>query len=498
MSAFLRRQLTDYVEYHRDPMNCALHVVGIVILFLGAVLPLSLLPVTVFGLQLNLGILLAIPVLIYWILLDIPIGLAIAGSAAFLLFTAATIANHASVPVVWAISVVLIVIGVAMQIIGHQVFERRQPALVDNPTHLLLGPVFVMAKLFISLGFRDDLAAVIQQNPGWRAARSMTCVLVTGGSGFIGQHLVAMLVASGRQTRVLDLRPPGRAVTNAQYVKGSVLDRELVDQALEGVDEVYHLAGLPGMWVARKDDFHAVNCRGTEVVISAARKRGVTRLLHCSTESILFRSSPAGGDVEDALLTADDMPGPYTRSKLLAERLAMEAAASGFPVVIGSPTMPIGPHDHNLTPPTAMLRHFLGKRFQFYLDFVLNLVDVRDVAAGLILAMERGKVGHRYILGGESIPLKKLLEYVAAISGRDSLRVPVPGRLAEVTAAILEFMADHVTHNPPSATAEAVRIALRSTALSTERAQRELGYTPRPIKSALRETITYLSDTHAA
>ena len=166
MSAFLRRQLTDYVEYHRDPMNCALHVVGIVILFLGAVLPLSLVPVTIFGLQLNLGILLAIPVLIYWIVLDIPIGLAIAGSAALLLFTAATIVSHVSVTVVWAISVVLIVIGVAMQIVGHQVFERRQPALVDNPTHLLLGPVFVMAKLFISLGFRDDLAAVIQQNQG--------------------------------------------------------------------------------------------------------------------------------------------------------------------------------------------------------------------------------------------------------------------------------------------------------------------------------------------
>jgi len=198
------------------------------------------------------------------------------------------------------------------------------------------------------------------------------------------------------------------------------------------------------------------------------------------------------------LLTADDMPGPYTRSKLLAERLAMEAAASGFPVVIGSPTMPIGPHDHNLTPPTAMIRRFLGKRFQFYLDFVLNLVDVRDVAAGLILTMERGKVGQRYILGGESIPLKKLLQYVAAISGRDSLRVPVPGQLAEVTAAIMEFMADHVTRTPPSATAEAVRIALRSTALSTERAQRELGYAPRPIESALRETIAYLADARAA
>lgn len=327
----------------------------------------------------------------------------------------------------------------------------------------------------------------------------MTCVLVTGGSGFIGQHLVGTLVASGRQTRVLDVRPPGRAVANAQYIKGSVLDRKLVDQALEGVDEVYHLAGLPGMWVARKDDFLAVNCRGTEVVISAARKRGVARFVHCSTESILFRSSPAGEtDVEDTLLTADDMPGPYTRSKLLAERLAMEAAASGFPVVIGSPTMPIGPHDHNLTPPTAMIRRFLGKRFQFYLDFVVNLVDVRDVAAGLILAMEHGKVGHRYILGGESISLKKLLQYVAEISGRNSLRVPVPGQLAEVTAAIMEFMADHVTRAPPSATPEAVRIALRSTALSTERARRELGYAPRPIESALRETIAYLAGTHAA
>ena len=166
MSAFLRRQLTDYVEYHRNPVNCALHVVGIVILFLGTILPLSLWPVTVFGLPLNVGVLLSAPVLIYWVLLDVSIGLAIAAAAALLLFTGAIIASHASVTVVWTISIVLIVIGVAMQIVGHQVFERRQPALVDNPTHLLLGPVFVMAKLFISLGFRDDLAAVIQQNQG--------------------------------------------------------------------------------------------------------------------------------------------------------------------------------------------------------------------------------------------------------------------------------------------------------------------------------------------
>lgn len=164
MSAFLRRQLTDYVEYHRDPTNCALHVVGIVTLFLGAILPLSLWPITVFGLQVNLGVLLALPVLIYWILLDIPIGLAIAGAAALLLFTGATIASHASVTIVWTISIVLILLGITMQIVGHQVFERRAPALIDNPPHLLLGPVFVMAKLFISFGFRDDLAAIIQKS----------------------------------------------------------------------------------------------------------------------------------------------------------------------------------------------------------------------------------------------------------------------------------------------------------------------------------------------
>jgi dihydroflavonol-4-reductase len=320
----------------------------------------------------------------------------------------------------------------------------------------------------------------------------MTRALVTGGSGYIGQHLVSALVARGRQVRVLDLRPPTRALPEVQYIEGSVLDADLVDEALSDVDEVYHLAGLPGMWMPNKNDFHAVNCGGTEVVIAAARKRGIARFLHCSTESILFPSSPEDAAAEDILLTGDDMPGPYTRSKMLAEQLAMQAAASGFPVVIACPTMPTGSHDHNLTPPSAMLRHFLSGRLQLYLDFIVNLVDVRDVAAGLVLTMERGRVGHRYILGGESIPLKKVLRLLTTISGRRNLLIPVPGRVAEIAAAMLEFIADHVTRRPPSGTAEGVRIALRSTALSIEKAQRELGYAPGPVEPALRETIAYL------
>jgi dihydroflavonol-4-reductase len=321
----------------------------------------------------------------------------------------------------------------------------------------------------------------------------MTKVLVTGGAGFIGQHLVSALVARGRKVRILDRRPPVCAVSGAEYVSGSVLDSALVDEALRDVDEVYHLAGLPGMWLPEKSDFHAVNFQGTEIVIAAARKRGAARFLHCSTESILFRpASLQDAANEHSLLPPEDMPGLYTRSKMLAEQSAARAAAAGFPLVIGTPTMPIGPHDHNLTPPTAMLRHFLHGRVQIYLDFIVNMVDVRDVAAGLILTMERGQIGHRYILGGESISLKKILKLMATISGRRHLSIPVPGRVAEAAAVMLEFISDHITRRPPSGTAEGVRIALRASELSIEKSRSELGYTPRPIEPTLRETVAYL------
>lgn len=317
----------------------------------------------------------------------------------------------------------------------------------------------------------------------------MTRTLVTGGSGFVGQHLVAALLARGGRVRILDLRSPERGSAAAQYIKGSVLDPAVVREALDGVDEVYHLAALPGMWMPRKADFHEVNCRGTEVVLDAARERGVRRLLHCSTESILFgRSNTEPVVSELTRTTVDEMPGPYTRSKMLAEQLALQAAASGLPVVIANPTMPIGPH-RQLTPPTEMLRYFLKRRLQIYVDFVLNLVDVRDVAAGLLLAMEHGQIGQRYILGGEDLSLRKLLDSLAAISGRAALRTPFPAEVAQVVAAAMEFIADRVTHRPPAATVEGVRIALRSKPLSIEKSRRELGYAPRPIEQALREVI---------
>jgi dihydroflavonol-4-reductase len=320
-------------------------------------------------------------------------------------------------------------------------------------------------------------------------------VLVTGGSGFIGQHLVAALVARGVRVRVLDIRSPTHMVADVHYLEGSVLDAAVVRQAVDGVEQVYHLAGLPGMWMPDRNDFLRVNCQGTETVLAAARAGKVQRFLHCSTESILFDYPGAEGAASAPTAPpASAMPGAYTRSKALAEARAMQAASEGFPVVIGTPTMPIGPHDSNLTPPSQMLRHFLDSRVQPYLDFIVNLVDVRDVATGLILAMERGKIGDRYVFGGESLRLSRILELVAAISGRKHLAIPVPGRFAELSAGMLEFIADRITRRPPSGTAEGVRIALHASDLSIERTRRELGYAPRPIEPTLRETIAFLME----
>jgi uncharacterized membrane protein YGL010W len=161
VTGYFLYQLADYVEYHRDPRNCTMHVFGIIFLFLAAILPLTMWPVSVFGVQTTMATLMVLPVLIYWLVLDATLGLAIVGAAGFLLWTAVIIVDHGSVISTWITTAVLIVIGVASQIVGHRVFESRQPALVDNPSHLLLGPMFVMAKLFIALGFRDDLAAII-------------------------------------------------------------------------------------------------------------------------------------------------------------------------------------------------------------------------------------------------------------------------------------------------------------------------------------------------
>ena len=164
MSGIFKRQLAEYANYHRDQRNCLMHIVGNPVLFVAAVLPLSLLSVTVFGVQTSAAVLLVIPALILWISWDVGLGLGIVAAAIPLLFIATIIANHVSVAAVWMITALLTVIGWALQIAGHQFFERRQPALLDNPIHMLISPMYLLAKLFIALGFRRDLAALLQKS----------------------------------------------------------------------------------------------------------------------------------------------------------------------------------------------------------------------------------------------------------------------------------------------------------------------------------------------
>jgi uncharacterized membrane protein YGL010W len=164
MNGIFRRELAEYADYHRDERNCLMHIVGNPILFLAAVLPLSLLSIPLFGMHTSVAAVLVIPALILWISWDVGLGLAIIAAAIPLLLAAGTIANNVSVAAVWIITVFLTVVGWSLQIVGHQIYEKRRPALLDNPIHMLISPMYLFAKLFVALGFRRDLAALLQKS----------------------------------------------------------------------------------------------------------------------------------------------------------------------------------------------------------------------------------------------------------------------------------------------------------------------------------------------
>ena len=321
--------------------------------------------------------------------------------------------------------------------------------------------------------------------------------LVTGGSGFIGRHLVTALHARGTQVRVLDLTPPGDLAADIEFVPGSILDPECLDAAMTNVRRVYHLAGISKLWSRDRSDFDRVNAGGTAVVLRAAAARRVERVVHCSTEAILLpKRRGADAHIDETVRPVlSDMPGPYTRSKLAAEQSVLAAVDRGLDALIVNPTVPIGPGDHNLTPPAAMLSMFLNGQSPAYLDCVLNLVDVRDVATGMVLAAERGRTAERYILGGENVALRDLLTLLERISARPMPKRAVPGWLALALAVVTEWTADLLTGRTPAATPEGVRLALRSGPFDSRKARDELGYAPRPLQDALSDAVAWLSRT---
>jgi dihydroflavonol-4-reductase len=321
--------------------------------------------------------------------------------------------------------------------------------------------------------------------------------LVTGGCGFIGRHLVAQLVARGEHVRVLDLRPLAAPLQGVEQIVGSITDPAAVAHAMDGCERVFHLAANPNLWAPDPKSFDAINHQGTRRVLEAAQKSGVQRFVYTSTESILKsyrapRQSARALIDETVVLTLDDMPGPYCRSKFLAEEAAREAARGGLPVVIVNPTMPIGPGDDLLTPPSKMILGFLNRETPAYLDCEFNLVDARDVAAGQILAAEKGRVGERYILGNVNLSLGSLLAELQRLTGLSMPRTRVPYALALVSALVSEGISN-VTKKPPVAPLTGVRLARTSMAFDSSKARGELGWSCRMLDESLRDAVGWMS-----
>jgi dihydroflavonol-4-reductase len=318
--------------------------------------------------------------------------------------------------------------------------------------------------------------------------------IVTGGAGFIGSHLVARLVESGQSVRVVER--PGTAVdhlpTAAAVHFADIRRRASLAQALEGGRWVYHLAANPNLWVRDRREFHDVNYVGAVNVIETALAAGAQRVLHTSTESILTKADSNGPIDENIEISASDAVGPYCRSKLLAEQHAFALAAQGHPVVVANPTMPVGPGDRGLSPPSRLILDFCRGALPAMMDCTLNLIDVRDVALGLIRVMERAQPGRRYLLGHENLTLAGLLGLLGGLTGMTVPRWRVPYQVGLAVAWLCEFHADHFSGRAPKATLTGVRLGKRIMHFDSSRSLAELGLEPRPIRDALADTVSWL------
>ncbi|WMJ09064.1 NAD-dependent epimerase/dehydratase family protein [Nitrosomonas sp. sh817] len=319
--------------------------------------------------------------------------------------------------------------------------------------------------------------------------------LVTGGGGFIGSHLVRQLQENGDIVRVLEL-PDVPLPANVEVVRGTICDPHVVRKALKGVQRLYHLAGNPNLWAQKKSDFNRVNFEGTRTIFAEAAKHDLEVIVYTSTESIVtgnaLRNVPAFSALECQL---NEMPGPYCKSKLLAELEALKAAESGLPVVIVAPTLPVGPGDRSITPPTRMILDFLNVKTPAYLDCRFNMADVRDIAQGHILAAARGKPGQRYILGNENITLGQLLTWIEEITGLLMPKKRIPYGLALIAAVVSEFVADYMTHKPPMAPLAGVRLARYPMHFDCSKAVNDLGLPQNSVRQAVADEIEWLLDS---
>jgi dihydroflavonol-4-reductase len=318
--------------------------------------------------------------------------------------------------------------------------------------------------------------------------------LVTGGAGFLGSHLVAQLVAEARPVRVLE--HPAASVEHLpldriELVRGDIRDVGSVREHTRGCDWVYHLAADPNLWRRDRAEFDAVNHVGALNVMHAALENGAKRVLDTSTESILTSPDIEPGAVEHRRVRQNHVLGPYCLSKFRAEEAAFRLAEAGAPVVVVSPTLPVGPGDRNRTPPTRLAVAFCRGELPAFLECQFNLVDARDAARGMIRAMERGRPGIRYVVGGENRRLSEWLQLLGDEVGRPIPRWRVPYGLALFVAWLSEWWADQVTGRMPMATLTGVRLARRCMFFDPSMSLRELELKPRPLRESVRDAVAW-------
>ncbi len=324
-------------------------------------------------------------------------------------------------------------------------------------------------------------------------------VLVTGAAGFIGSSVAREL--AGRDAHVVALVEPGGSTANldgvaVETMRGDLRDAEAVDKAVDGCRLVFHVAALYRFWAPDPDDFYAVNVAGTRHVLEAVRRHECERLVYTSTVGTLGLNGASAADPVDETASArvDHLFGGYKQSKYVAEHEVLRAGAEGLPVVVVQPTTPVGPRDRAPTPTGRTVLEFLNGRFPGFVDTTLNIVDVEDVAHGHVLALEQGRIGRSYILGGENLSLKQVLSLLAEATGLPAPTRQFPGVMALMAAGVSELVEGRLLGREPTIPLEAAKMSTTHMSFSDRRARTELGYTSRPASEALARAARWFVD----
>jgi dihydroflavonol-4-reductase len=319
-------------------------------------------------------------------------------------------------------------------------------------------------------------------------------IFLTGATGFVGYHVARALEAEGADLRLL-VRKTSK-LENLEGLKGETVVGDLsnpegLKSAFEGCDAVMHVAADYRLWIPDPAAMYRANVDGTRKLLELAREAGVPRVVCTSSVATMHFRTDGLIVNEDTPVALEDMVGHYKRSKFMAEQEAIKAAEAGQQVMILNPTSPIGPRDSKPTPTGRILTDFLNGRFPAYMDTGLNLVDVNEVARAHVLALTKGTPGRRYILGGENLTLKQILDKMAAITGLPSPKTKIPFAVAATYAFFEELITGKIRGKEPRATLEEVRMGRKKMFASSARAQQELGFRVQPVYPAMRAAIEW-------